>query len=118
MIHSDKCGLGVCYTEMDARLALAAHILAGTTVQARVWECLRCGCWHFGKPKRPKIKGCLSTHKVAFRTREDADAELELIKRKRDNGTETRLEDRAYQCGKHWHLTSSPPIPPDAEMQA
>ena len=117
MSTDHTCGLGVCYSEVDAKFALAAHLLAGTTVEARVWECLRCGCWHFGRPKRPKIKGCEDRHKRIFRTLEAAQEELELIKRKRESGTENRLESRAYRCGKHWHLTSQPPIPPEAEMR-
>ena len=117
MSNDHKCGLGVCFSEMDAKFALAEHLLAGTTVEARVWECRRCGCWHFGRPKRPKRKQCQSVHKVVFRTHEEAEAELELIRRKKASGTENRLEDRAYQCGNHWHLTSQPPIPPDAQMR-
>lgn len=112
-----KCGLGVCYSEMDAKFALVNHLMAETIVEARVWECRRCGCWHFGKPKQPRLKQCKTTFKVVFRTLEDAEAELELIRKKKARGFENRLEDRAYPCGKHWHLTSQPPIPPDAQMR-
>jgi len=112
-----KCGLGVCYSEMDAKFALAAHLLAETKVEARVWECRRCGCWHFGRPKRPKRKNCLNSGKRIFRTLAEAEAELEIIRQKKESGTENRLENRAYECGKHWHLTSQPPVPPDAEMR-
>lgn len=111
-----RCGLGICYSEVDAKFALVAHLLAGTTVEARVWECRRCGCWHFGRPKKPKIPGCEDRNKLIFRTLKDAEKELELIEMKRASGAENRLESRAYPCGKHWHLTSQPPIPPEAEM--
>src|SRR5688572_3465895 len=103
-----KCGLGICYTEMDAKFALAEHLLAGTTVTAKVWECRRCGCWHFGKPKLPRPKDCTDRDKMIFRTLAEAEQELEVIRRKRESGIKNRLEDRAYQCGRHWHLTSTP----------
>lgn len=107
------CGLGVCYSEMEVRFALAEHLLAGTTVEARIWQCRRCGCWHFGRPKYPK--GCIEWHKRRFRSLAEAEQELELIRRKKASGAVNRLEDRAYQCGKHWHLTSQPERVVDGE---
>lgn len=114
------CPRGRCYSEMDARIALAEYLINGYTIEPNVWECPECETWHIGKPKNKRVT-CPIQGKLIYWDRESAERELERIKKMPDG---RREECRVYRCESHWHLTSKkewqamkPPIPPDAQMR-
>lgn len=106
------CGLGRCYAEIDAKLAVAQALVNGDPVKPEVWQCTRCECFHIGE-RLKVIKRCPDTGKRIFTTRTSAARELEHTEYLQAMGVAHRKECRVYECPtrskdgrKHWHLTS------------
>lgn len=101
------CPRGTCYTDMDARLALAEALLKGFTVTPQVFKCDLCGHYHFGVIREVNPK-CSRTGKFQFASQEHAETTLAKLVRKAAAGEAHRQEKSVYKCPfcHLWHITS------------